>query len=144
MPGHARSYFFLDVDGLLIVIEDPDFVKGYKNCIVTPNVVEFGRLAKALGIDVTSPAEAAKSEGSNAVEKESETCERLLQALGSVTIIQKGPHNVISNGVTSIMSDIKGDLKRSGYRGDTLTRKGNFLSLRLYHHRGSDRGSSRN
>lgn len=62
----ARSQsipFVLDADGLLIVTEDPDLVKGYKNCILTPNVVEFGRLAKALGVKVSSPAEIAQDGG---------------------------------------------------------------------------------
>ncbi|CAI7627917.1 unnamed protein product [Penicillium crustosum] len=56
--ARSRSILFLlDVDGLLIGTEDTGVVKGHKNCILTSNVVEYGRLAKALGIDVTSPAE---------------------------------------------------------------------------------------
>jgi ATP-dependent NAD(P)H-hydrate dehydratase len=134
--ARSRSIpFVLDADGLLIVTEDPDLVKGYKNCILTPNVVEFGRLAKALGIEVTSPAEIAQSGGNEAIEKESEACEKLSRALGGVTIIQKGPHDVISNGITSIISDIKGGLKRSGGQGDTLTGSlGTFLAWRAAYH----------
>jgi ATP-dependent NAD(P)H-hydrate dehydratase len=134
--ARSRSIpFVLDADGLLIVTEDPDLVKGYKNCILTPNVVEFGRLAKALGIEVTSPAEIAQSGDSNAIDKESEACEKLSRALGGVTIVQKGPHDVISNGIMSVISDIKGGLKRSGGQGDTLTGSlGTFLAWRAAYH----------
>lgn len=126
--------FVLDADGLLIVTEDPNIVKGYKECILTPNVVEFGRLAKALGIEVPSQVDIAQEEGDR-TSKESEACEQLSKALGGVTIIQKGPHDVISNGVTSIISDIKGGVKRSGGQGDTLTGSlGTLLAWRAAYH----------
>lgn len=132
----ARSQsipFVLDADGLLIVTEDPSLVKGYKDCILTPNVVEFGRLAKALGIKVASQAD-IQGDGDK-TSKESDACEQLSKALGGVTIIQKGPHDIISNGVTSIVSDIKGGLKRSGGQGDTLTGSlGTLLAWRTAYH----------
>lgn len=144
--ARAKSIpFILDADGLLIVTEDPSLVKGYKECILTPNVVEFGRLAKALGIKVPSQAEVAQEEGDK-TSKESEACEQLSKALGGVTIIQKGPHDVISNGVTSIVSDIKGGLKRSGGQGDTLTGSlGTLLAWRAaYHNKLWDSGEKDN
>lgn len=127
--------FVLDADGLLIVTEDPNLVKGYKECILTPNVVEFGRLAKALGVKVSSQTDIALEEGDNKTSKETQACEELSKALGGVTIIQKGPHDVISNGVTSIISDTKGGLKRSGGQGDTLTGSlGTLLAWRAAYH----------
>ncbi|KAJ5232552.1 hypothetical protein N7468_005508 [Penicillium chermesinum] len=126
--------FVLDADGLLIVTENPDLVKGYNECILTPNVVEFGRLAKALGVQVSSQADIAKG-GGDTTSKESEACEQLSKALGGVAIIQKGPHDVISNGVTSIINDIPGGLKRSGGQGDTLTGSlGTLLAWRAAYH----------
>ena len=135
----ARSQsipFVLDADGLLIVTQDPELVKGYKDCILTPNVVEFGRLAKALGVEVSSQADIAEGEGEgDKTSKESQACERLSRALGGVTILQKGPHDVISNGVTSIISDIPGGFKRSGGQGDTLTGSlGTMLAWRAAYH----------
>jgi ATP-dependent NAD(P)H-hydrate dehydratase len=135
--ARSRSIpFVLDADGLLIVTEDPDLVKGYKECILTPNVVEFGRLAEAMGIKVKSQADIAKGGGDgDKTSKESDACEQLSRALGGVTILQKGPHDVISNGVTSIISDIKGGLKRSGGQGDTLTGSlGTMLAWRAAYH----------
>ncbi|KAJ5666202.1 YjeF C-terminal domain carbohydrate kinase-like protein [Penicillium maclennaniae] len=107
----------------------------YKECILTPNVVEFGRLAKALGIKVASQAEISEERSSDESSKESEACEELSKALGGVTIVQKGPHDVISNGVTSIISDARGGLKRSGGQGDTLTGSlGTLLAWRAAYH----------
>lgn len=133
--ARSRSIpFVLDADGLLIVTENPNLVKDYKECILTPNVVEFGRLAKALGIKVASQTETAEG-GGDKTSKESQACEQLSKALGGVTILQKGPHDVISNGVTSIINDIKGGLKRSGGQGDTLTGSlGTLLAWRAAYH----------
>ncbi|KAJ5907504.1 YjeF C-terminal domain carbohydrate kinase-like protein [Penicillium taxi] len=138
--------FVLDADGLLIVTEDPSLVKGYKECILTPNVVEFGRLTKALGIKVVSQVDIAKEEGEDNTSKASDECEQLSKALGGVTILQKGPRDVISNGVTSIINDIQGGLKRSGGQGDTLTGSvGTMLAWRAaYHDKLWDSGETEN
>lgn len=100
--------FVLDADGLLLIQKQPELVQGYKQCILTPNVVEFGRLAKSQNID-TSKGDPAK------------LCEKLATALGGVTIIQKGKVDNISNGTHTLISDGEGGLKRSGGQGDTLT-----------------------
>lgn len=109
--------FVLDADGLLLVQKQPDLVQGYKECILTPNVVEFGRLAKSQKIDT--------DEGDP-----SKVCEKLAQALGGVTIIQKGKVDYISNGSYTLVSDGEGGLKRSGGQGDTLT--GTLATLLAY------------
>lgn len=100
--------FVLDADGLLLVQKQPELVKGYKECILTPNVVEFGRLAESQNID-TGKGDPSK------------VCEKLANALGGVTIIQKGNVDYISNGSYTLVSDGEGGLKRSGGQGDTLT-----------------------
>lgn len=134
--ARSRSIpFVLDADGLLIVAENPGLVKDYKECILTPNVVEFGRLAKALGVNVPSQTEITNDGDEDKTSKESDACEQLSKALGGVTILQKGPHDVISNGVTSIINDVKGGLKRSGGQGDTLTGSlGTLLAWRAAYH----------
>lgn len=100
--------FVLDADGLYLAQTRPELVDGYNDCILTPNVVEFGRLAKTKKIDVSK-------------EKPEELCSKLAQAFGGVTIIQKGPKDYISNGKQTLISDGEGGLKRSGGQGDTLT-----------------------
>jgi ATP-dependent NAD(P)H-hydrate dehydratase len=100
--------FVLDADGLFLAQSRPELVNGYKECILTPNVVEFGRLAKSKNIDV-GKGDSAK------------LCEKLANAFGGVTIIQKGKVDTISNGTHTLISDGEGGLKRSGGQGDTLT-----------------------
>lgn len=109
--------FVLDADGLYLAQTRPDLVKGYKECILTPNVVEFGRLAKSQNISVDG-------------EDPEKLCAKLATALGGVTIIQKGPRDFISNGTETIISDGEGGLKRSGGQGDTLT--GSLATLLAY------------
>lgn len=70
--------------------------------------MEFARLCQALNVD---PEAGEKKE----------VCGKLATALGGVTIIQKGPHDYISNGKYTLTCDIPGGLKRSGGQGDTLT-----------------------
>jgi ATP-dependent NAD(P)H-hydrate dehydratase len=100
--------FVLDADGLGLVATNPDLVQGCKECILTPNVVEFGRLCKAKGVDVEGLPEEAQ-------------CAKLSKALGGVTIIQKGSRDYISDSQQTLVSDLPGGLKRSGGQGDTLT-----------------------
>lgn len=40
-------YIVVDADGLFLIQSDPSVVKGYKRAVLTPNVVEFGRLVEA-------------------------------------------------------------------------------------------------
>ncbi|KAK3066063.1 hypothetical protein LTS18_002069, partial [Coniosporium uncinatum] len=95
----------------------PELVEGYKECILTPNVVEFGRLAKSKNVDV--------SEGDP-----TKLCEKLSKAFGGVMIIQKGGADYISNGDHTLVSEGEGGLKRSGGQGDTLT--GSLATLLAY------------
>lgn len=101
--------FVLDADGLHLAQTRPELVQGYKECILTPNVVEFGRLAKSKGVDVGGSEDPTRP------------CAELARAFGGVTIVQKGARDYISNGEVTLVSDLEGGLKRSGGQGDTLT-----------------------
>lgn len=99
----------MDADALGLVLSSPELVKGWREVVLTPNVVEFGRLWNGLKLEEPSdPSETAKVEA-------------LSKALGGVTIIQKGEKDYISNGETTMVVDVQGGLKRSGGQGDTLT-----------------------
>lgn len=104
----------LDADALQIVQRDPDLVRGYGLAVLTPNVVEFGRLTAALGVD---------EEVQKAKERAGETAkvEALARALGGVTVVQKGAVDQISDGKVTFAVDLEGGRKRSGGQGDTLT-----------------------
>lgn len=107
----------LDADALFTIQNNPDLIRGYKDCVLTPNVVEFSRLAKALGID----APAADGEATDADADAEKGCKALAHALGGVVIVRKGRHDWISNGEHTFVSDLQGGRKRSGGQGDTLT-----------------------
>jgi ATP-dependent NAD(P)H-hydrate dehydratase len=126
---HARNHsppipLVLDADALWLIQTDPSIIKGYAECILTPNVVEFSRLAKSVGLD--------SSKG-----KKEEQCQELAKILGGVCILQKGPADYISQGKSTTISDFPGGLKRSGGQGDTLTGSlGTFLAWREAYHEG--------
>jgi ATP-dependent NAD(P)H-hydrate dehydratase len=114
----------LDADGLFLINSQPDLIKGYKECILTPNVVEFARLAKSLGLD---PDQVDRTK----------LCEQLADRLGGVCIVQKGKDDYISDGNGTVICDRQGGLKRSGGQGDTLTGcLGTFLAWRKGYHDG--------
>lgn len=104
----------LDADALLLVQKDPSLVKGYNLAVLTPNVVEFGRLTKALGVD-----EAVQAAGEE--KGESARVEALAKALGGVMVVQKGREDRLSDGRVTMKVDLEGGKKRSGGQGDTLT-----------------------
>ncbi|OAA73187.1 YjeF domain containing protein [Cordyceps fumosorosea ARSEF 2679] len=99
----------LDADALQLVQKDANLIKGYTEAVLTPNVVEFDRLWKAVGVE------------SSESESETHRVEALSNALGGVTIIQKGKQDHISNGKVTLTVDLEGGRKRSGGQGDTLT-----------------------
>lgn len=74
-------------DGLFLLSQEPELVKGYEKAILTPNYVELQRLHKAV----------LKEEISN-VEPIENVVSRLALKLGHVTLVLKGEHDVISNG----------------------------------------------
>lgn len=117
----------MDADSLGLVQSNPELVIGWKEVVLTPNIVEFGRLQKALKID------------DKEFEGKSETAkvEALSQALGGVAIVQKGGKDYISNGDSTLVVDLEGGLKRSGGQGDTLTGSiATFLAWRGAYHEG--------
>lgn len=100
----------LDADALMIVNNDPSLVKGWKEVVLTPNVIEFSRLAKALGINPDTNKD-----------RPEQACMEVSKALGGVLVLQKGQTDYLSNGSTVWSCDLEGGRKRSGGQGDTLT-----------------------
>ncbi|KAL7628829.1 hypothetical protein AAE478_000344 [Parahypoxylon ruwenzoriense] len=109
----------LDADALALVLKSPELVMGWREVVLTPNVVEFGRLWKSIkAASSDSPAESEQAAGGADSPAQ---VEALSRALGGVTIVQKGNKDFISNGSTTLTVDLRGGLKRSGGQGDTLT-----------------------
>ncbi|GAA5990789.1 hypothetical protein JCM10908_000015 [Rhodotorula pacifica] len=108
-------YVVLDADGLFLVQNDPSVVKGYERAVLTPNVVEFGRLAESCNVDSSLPA--------------TELASAISRALGGPTIVQKGREDRITNGRETLISDLTGSSRRCGGQGDVLSGAvGTFLA----------------
>ncbi|XP_072114997.1 ATP-dependent (S)-NAD(P)H-hydrate dehydratase isoform X3 [Mobula birostris] len=99
----------IDADGLWVVVQDLSLIQGYTRAILTPNVVEFGRLYQAV---LKSPVDAKDYQG---------TLLQLSQALGNVTIVQKGKKDLISDGTTVLECSLEGSGRRCGGQGDLLS-----------------------
>lgn len=106
----------IDADGLFLIQQNPDLIKGYEKAILTPNVVEFQRLRSAVGLP-------AKEISNKAEDRESHIAElqKLCSLYGNITILEKGKTDFISNSVSTIENTITGGLKRVSGQGDTLS-----------------------
>lgn len=121
-------FIVLDADALWMVNNDISVIQGYRRAVLTPNVMEFKRLAEKLGIDEHTPVNEKASKAS--------------KALGGVTVVQKGPKDIIAvdtigkaadpetskvkdEGKEAIQEqieiDIQGGYKRCGGQGDVLS-----------------------
>jgi len=120
-------FLVLDADALLLVGNDKSIVKGYRRAVLTPNVVEFKRLSEQLDIDPSTPPK--------------DRAAQVSRALGGVTIVQKGPEDIICTNTggaseeeaklsqvepgesteEQVNVDVPGGLKRCGGQGDILS-----------------------
>ncbi|KAB1267944.1 ATP-dependent H-hydrate dehydratase [Camelus dromedarius] len=76
----------IDADGLWLIAQQPALIQGYQKAVLTPNHVEFSRLSEAV---LGDPLDGQDRRGAVL---------RLSQALGNVTVVQKGERDVISDG----------------------------------------------
>ncbi|GAA5934216.1 hypothetical protein JCM1841_004700 [Sporobolomyces salmonicolor] len=108
-------YIVIDADGLFLVQNDPSVVKGYKRAVLTPNVVEFGRLAQACNLDKDLP--------------KNELAAAFSRALDGPTIFEKGRQDRITNGYKTLVNEVPGSSRRCGGQGDVLSGAvGTFLA----------------
>ncbi len=140
MLAHARTaisiarnrgmYIVLDADGLYMVGKDKSIIQGYRRAVITPNVVEFKRLSEQIGVSPDTPPD--------------QKARLLSRLLGGVTVLQKGPQDIIvtdTEGEEASLStsqlhsadpekekfnelvkvDTPGGLKRCGGQGDVLS-----------------------
>ncbi|RDX56402.1 Ribokinase-like protein [Lentinus brumalis] len=120
-------YLVLDADALWMAGQDLSIIHGYRRAVLTPNVMEFKRLSENLKIDPSIPPE--------------ERAMHVSRALGGVTVLEKGAHDIIctNTGKASkeeaqlnkiaegesaeerVVVDVPGGLKRCGGQGDILS-----------------------
>lgn len=120
----------LDADGLRLVLERPDAVRGAEWVVLTPNKPEYGRLVAA----IAPGAEAAGAD-------EAATFAAIARRLGGPTIVRKGPTDWVCDGAGEAVyaCDEPGCLKRCGGQGDVLA--GSIATLLGWAKAGSARGS---
>lgn len=99
----------IDADGLYFISLCPDIVRGYIKTILTPNMAEFDRLYAAVYRSEPNRTESANT-----------AVQQLCQTLGNVTIVRKGPSDVISDGHNVVECTEPGSARRCGGQGDIL------------------------
>jgi ATP-dependent NAD(P)H-hydrate dehydratase len=131
-PGLGRSEAMLDVaaavirravelelplvvdgDGLWLVAQRPDLIRNHSKVVLTPNVVEFRRIADAVLGDTDNGDRSAR---------------RVAEQLGFVTILQKRAVDLVTDGRRVIECTEVGSPRRCGGQGDiTAGSIGTFL-----------------
>ncbi|KAL1773154.1 ATP-dependent (S)-NAD(P)H-hydrate dehydratase isoform X1 [Sigmodon hispidus] len=99
----------IDADGLWLIAQQPALIHGYQKAILTPNRMEFSRLWEAV---LSSPVDTKDHSGSIL---------KLSQALGNITVVQKGEHDLISDGRQVLVCSQEGSSRRCGGQGDLLS-----------------------
>ncbi|KAI7842630.1 hypothetical protein COHA_003734 [Chlorella ohadii] len=108
----------VDADGLWLVNQDPSLVAGklhmalcilhvhrYFNAVLTPNKVEFGRLADKLGVAVDSP----------------DVLQSICRSLDGPVVVRKGKEDAVGDGRQVVVCDEEGSPRRAGGQGDVLS-----------------------
>ncbi|XP_036084696.1 ATP-dependent (S)-NAD(P)H-hydrate dehydratase isoform X3 [Rousettus aegyptiacus] len=99
----------IDADGLWLIAQQPTLIQGYRKAVLTPNHMEFGRLSEAVLKDPVDNSDRRAA------------VLRLSQALGNVTVVQKGEQDVISDGEHVLECSQQGSNRRCGGQGDLLS-----------------------
>lgn len=80
----------LDADSLYLLSIEPKLITNYSKAIITPNIVEFQRIAKKLDIEV----DISKDYSEEAL---IEQTQKLSSKLGDVLVYRKGEVDIIAN-----------------------------------------------
>lgn len=99
----------IDADGLWLITQQPSVIQGYHKSILTPNIMEFTRLYDALLHEPTNTSDL-------------QSCVTQLSiAMGNLTIVLKGEHDLITDGTKVISCSVEGSGRRCGGQGDLLS-----------------------
>ncbi|KAI8473460.1 MAG: Ribokinase-like protein [Monoraphidium minutum] len=106
----ARLPLLVDGSGLNIVAQDPDLVRGYDRCILTPNLPEFGRLAAGVGLQL---------DGAIGPQWQDQAGD-LAAAFDGPVVLSKGPVDAMTNTVIWAECEDSSSKRRAGGQGDIL------------------------
>jgi len=122
----------LDADGLWHLASNPAMLRGYHRAVITPNPHEFSHLARGVLHRDVAPSLCA----------DPDTVGDLARALGHLTVLHKGTHDVISDGRTTEHCHSAGSPRRCGGQGDMLAGLlATFLGWGTWRDRGTDDSS---
>ncbi|XP_054471139.1 ATP-dependent (S)-NAD(P)H-hydrate dehydratase isoform X2 [Anoplopoma fimbria] len=119
----------IDADGLWLVTQQPSVIQGYQKGILTPNFMEFTRLYEALHHEPMDISDHQRS------------VMQLSVAMGNLTVVLKGEHDLITDGSRVISCSIEGSGRRCGGQGDLLS--GSMGVLAHWAHAASAAGMNR-
>lgn len=106
---HSNIPTIIDGDGLFLVTNNLDLVRGHSLAVLTPNVNEYKRLVeKVLDCEVDD------------IDASGQLLS-LARRIGGVTILRKGKSDLISDGVTANKVCNYGSPRRCGGQGDILS-----------------------
>ena len=123
----AQMPLVIDADGLHALNQDLDLIHGYKNCILTPNVVEFERLKQHLKQHRGKDMELLNKFNPDDPDPYRQTL-AVAKFLGGVTVFRKGVVDIISNGEIVFGMEEEGSMRRCGGQGDVLAGSLGLLS----------------
>lgn len=95
----------IDADGLWLINQRLDLIKDYKNAIITPNAVEFRRLAQILSVN----------------EADSNAAEQTALLLNGPVVVKKGKNDLVTDGRFTLVCSEEGSPRRAGGQGDVLS-----------------------
>nr|XP_040056950.1 ATP-dependent (S)-NAD(P)H-hydrate dehydratase isoform X2 [Gasterosteus aculeatus aculeatus]XP_040056951.1 ATP-dependent (S)-NAD(P)H-hydrate dehydratase isoform X2 [Gasterosteus aculeatus aculeatus] len=99
----------IDADGLWLITQQPSVIQGYPKGILTPNLMEFTRLYEALHHEPMDSRDHQRS------------IMQLSVAMGNLTMVLKGEHDLITDGSKVISCSVEGSGRRCGGQGDLLS-----------------------
>ncbi|KAG5419829.1 hypothetical protein I9W82_001709 [Candida metapsilosis] len=104
----------LDADSLYLLSIDPKLITNYSKAIITPNIVEFQRIAKKFDVEIDLSEDYSEA-------ALIEQTQKVSSKLGNVLIYRKGEVDIIANSKNVVLNSSSGSNKRVGGQGDTLT-----------------------
>jgi len=98
----------IDGDGINMICENLDLIRGYNKVVLTPNVVEFKRLCSKVFEEKEK--------------RENGDLKDLCNRLGNITVVLKSKEDLICNGENEpVKCKEEGSPRRCGGQGDILT-----------------------
>jgi len=106
---NMKKITIIDADGLHLLTEKPDILFNFQNVVITPNAIEYKRLATAV-------SERFSAYDASDINND----DYLSRRFSDLTVVRKGPSDQISNSISSLKVD-GGSCCRCGGQGDILS-----------------------